>query len=121
MNCMHQSLDDQPQGMHLPQPAPAKGLAPMCKDALTRYWKGCPPRQVWRLLRQTVFERDGWACVYCGKRSGTMTCDHIVPVSRGVSSTLDNLVTACLSCNMAKATKTLEEWRPPSDHGKRGV
>ena len=121
MNQVHQPPHDQQQKTHLPPSVPANGLAPIRKDALTRYWKGRPPRQVWHLLRQAVFERDGWVCVYCGKRTGTMTCDHVLPVSRGGSSTLDNLVTACLACNMAKATKTPEEWRAQSSHGKRGV
>ena len=43
----------------------AKGLAPICRDALTRHWKGRPPRRVWQVIRQVVFERDGWVCVYC--------------------------------------------------------
>jgi hypothetical protein len=121
MNHMHPSLHDQPQETPLSQRTSAKGLAPMCKDPLTRYWKGRPPRQAWRLLRQAVFERDEWTCVYCGKRTGTLTADHVVPVSRGGSSTLDNLVTACLDCNTAKATRTPEEWQAQSHQGKRGV
>lgn len=90
---------------------PPRKLAPICRDALSRHWKGRPPRRVWQLMRQVVFERDGWCCVYCGMRSGTLTCDHVVPVSRGGSSTLDNLVTACLACNLAKSTMTPKEWR----------
>ena len=89
---------------------PSRGLAPICRDALTRHWKGRPPRRVWQLIREVVFARDRWTCQYCGSRTGTLTCDHVVPVSRGGSSTLDNLVTACLACNLAKATSTLEEW-----------
>ena len=44
---------------------PARRLAPICRDALTRHWKGRPPRRVWQLMRLIVFERDGWTCVYC--------------------------------------------------------
>src|SRR5689334_15388551 len=104
---MHQIRDavHHQQNSDEQQPVLSKRLAPICRDALTRHWKGRPPRQVWRLLRQIVFERDGWTCVYCGTRTGAPTCDHVVPVSRGGSSTLDNLVTACLACNLAKATK----------------
>ena len=121
MNLMHPSQGNQQQKTHAPTPAPSNGLAPIRKDALTRYWKGRPPRRVWRLLRQAVFERDGWVCVYCGKRTGTLTCDHVFPVSQGGSSTLDNLVTACLACNTAKATRTPEEWRAQLRQGKQGV
>lgn len=121
MNHLHQSPHDQPlETRGLPR-ASTNGLAPIRKDALTRYWKGRPPRQVWRLLRQAVFDRDGGVCVYCGRRTGIMTCDHVLPVSRGGSSTLDNLVTACLACNTSKSTKTPEEWRVQVRHGKRGV
>jgi 5-methylcytosine-specific restriction endonuclease McrA len=90
---------------------PTRGLAPICRDALTRHWKGRPPRRVWQLMREVVFARDGWMCQYCGTRTSPLTCDHVVPVSHGGSSTLDNLVTACLACNLAKATSTSEEWR----------
>lgn len=121
MNQMDHSRGNQHQTTHTARRASTKGLAQMRKNALTRHWKGRPPRQVWRLLRQAVFERDGWVCVYCGKATGTLTCDHVLPVSRGGSSTLDNLVTACLACNVAKATRTPEEWRIQSSHGKRGV
>lgn len=121
MHHFPQSLNDSPQEPSFSMQASAKGLAPIRKDALSHYWKGRPPRQVWRLLRQAVFERDGGVCVYCGKRTGTMTCDHVLPVSRGGSSAMDNLVTACLACNTSKATKTPEEWPPPFRHGKRGA
>jgi 5-methylcytosine-specific restriction endonuclease McrA len=88
-----------------------------------QHWKGRPPRRMWRQLRQAVLARDEGTCYYCGTRSGRMTCDHQIPVSRGGSSTLDNLVAACLNCNSAKATKTAEEWahkhtRPPRREGR---
>jgi 5-methylcytosine-specific restriction endonuclease McrA len=53
-------------------------------------------------------------------RSGTLTCDHVIPVSRGGSSTLDNLVTACLACNLAKSTMTPKEWRAQLRRRKQG-
>jgi 5-methylcytosine-specific restriction endonuclease McrA len=79
-----------------------------------------PNSLVWELMRQVVFVRDGGTCVYCGTRTGPITCDHVVPVSRGGSSTLDNLVTACLACNLAKATKTPEEWRAHLHQKRQG-
>ena len=100
---------------------PSNRLAPICRDALTRHWKGRPPRRVWQLMRQVVFARDGRTCVYCGLRTGRLTCDHVIPVSRGGSSTLDNLVTACLACNLAKATQTPEEWRAELRRRKQGA
>jgi 5-methylcytosine-specific restriction endonuclease McrA len=74
------------------------------------HWKGRPPRRVWRQLREDVLARDERTCHYCGTRRGRMTCDHKITVSRGGTSTLDNLVTACLACNSTKGTRTAEEW-----------
>jgi len=38
-----------------------------------------------------------------------MTMDHILPLGRGGRSTKGNIVTACKSCNTAKAHKTPAE------------
>ena len=121
MNQIPQRLQNQPLKRSAPWSKSAKGLAPICRDALTRHWKGRPPRRVWQLMRLIVFERDGWTCVYCGMRSGPLTCDHVVPVSRGGSSTFDNLVTACLACNLAKSTMTPKEWRAQQRKNKQGA
>ena len=52
-------------------------------------------------LRQAVFERDGFACVYCGSDE-YLQCDHDIPVSKGGETTLENLATACRVCNAKK-------------------
>ena len=121
MNQIPQRLQNQPLKRSAPWSKSAKGLAPICRDALTRHWKGRPPRRVWQLMRLIVFERDGWVCVYCGMRTGPLTCDHVIPVSRGGSSTFDNLVTACLACNLAKSTMTPKEWRAHQRQRKQGA
>lgn len=63
----------------------------------------------WRALRQAVFERDGFACVYCGCLDD-LACDHVVPRSRGGLNDMENLVTACRPCNSSKGDKLLSEW-----------
>ena len=35
----------------------------------------------WAVVRRTVFERDGWRCVICG-RAGRLEVDHITPLQR---------------------------------------
>ena len=65
----------------------------------------------WAQLTAAVFERDGHACVYCGDRSTPLHCDHVIPLSRGGSSSMDNLATACSDCNLAKGAQTPDEWR----------
>lgn len=67
--------------------------------------------KTWRRVRLAIFERDGWACVYCGATDAPLECDHIHPVSRGGSNEDSNLATACLPCNRSKKDKTVEEWR----------
>jgi len=59
--------------------------------------------------RSAVFTRDGFACVYCGSPDD-LTCDHVVPVSKGGATELDNLRTACRPCNSSKRDKPLELW-----------
>ena len=65
MNQIPQRLQNQPLKRSAAWSKSTKGLAPICRDALTRHWKGRPPRRVWQLMRLIVFERDGWVCVYC--------------------------------------------------------
>lgn len=64
----------------------------------------------WRALRLQVFDRDDWICTYCGS-ADDLTCDHIRPLARGGNNDLDNLTTACRSCNSSKGDKLVEEWR----------
>jgi hypothetical protein len=64
----------------------------------------------WENLRSLVFIRDSHTCQYCGSKGGKLHCDHVVPVSRGGTNTLDNLTTSCQHCNLSKGSKTLEEW-----------
>jgi 5-methylcytosine-specific restriction endonuclease McrA len=42
-------------------------------------------------------------CWYCGKRcKGKLTQDHIIPLSKGGSHTLHNVIGACRACNSKK-------------------
>lgn len=57
-------------------------------------------------LRWQVLSRDNWTCQYCGAKASDgvrLHVDHIVPVSRGGKTVLDNLVTACEKCNLGKS------------------
>lgn len=66
----------------------------------------------WKVRRQAVFERDGFICQYCGVDvSESPQCDHFMPLVAGGDSAIENLVTACKSCNSAKADRLPEEWR----------
>lgn len=64
-----------------------------------------------RFSRHNVLARDRWTCQYCGARPRTqeLTCDHVVPRSRGGKTSWENLVTACVDCNTRKANRTPEQ------------
>lgn len=53
---------------------------------------------------------QGGACVYCGK-SAKLTIDHDIPLIRGGSNWISNLVGACKPCNSSKCDRTGEEFR----------
>lgn len=61
-------------------------------------------------LRFEVFKRDGFKCQYCGALPITqvLEVDHIRPVADGGENDMDNLVTACFSCNRGKGATSLE-------------
>ena len=61
------------------------------------------------LNKKNIFIRDGWRCAYCGKKRTVLTIDHIVPRSRGGSTTFENCVACCRSCNYQKGNRTPKE------------
>ena len=66
-------------------------------------------------VRLVVLARDDWRCQYCGydgfQARHKMTVDHIVPQSRGGNDSPENLCACCISCNGAKGSRTVAEWR----------
>lgn len=64
----------------------------------------------WREISTAVFMRDDFTCHYCGQEGGILEADHIVPFVKGGSDTMDNLVTACRSCNRKKHSKSYKEF-----------
>jgi 5-methylcytosine-specific restriction endonuclease McrA len=60
-----------------------------------------------RFSRRNIFERDRNTCQYCGTRFSKMdlTIDHVVPRSRGGKDTWENVVLACVRCNVRKGDR----------------
>jgi 5-methylcytosine-specific restriction endonuclease McrA len=69
------------------------------------------PRHTVKFNRRNIFARDNSQCQYCGQRCATteLTLDHVVPRSRGGQSTWENIVCACLDCNIRKGGRTPKE------------
>ena len=65
----------------------------------------------WYELRMAVLKRDR-ACRYCGipLTKLTVTLDHVIPVSKGGTNDMDNLVASCKPCNHAKDSMSVEEF-----------
>lgn len=65
--------------------------------------------------RRNIYKRDLYTCQYCGSQPGSeeLTIDHVLPRSRGGTSTWDNCVLACLECNLRKANRTPAEAKMP--------
>lgn len=71
-----------------------------------------------RISPRKVFERDGWHCCGCGAETpselrGTYDdnapeMDHIVPLSKGGTHTMDNVHLLCRLCNLLKSDM---DWR----------
>jgi 5-methylcytosine-specific restriction endonuclease McrA len=61
------------------------------------------------LSRKNILRRDGNRCQYCGTLKGQLTVDHVTPKSRGGGDTWENLVCACVRCNVKKGNRTPDE------------
>ena len=56
-------------------------------------------------LRFEVYKRDSFTCQYCGRKAPDviLNVDHIVPVSKGGTNDILNLITSCFECNNGKS------------------
>lgn len=64
-----------------------------------------------KLNRRNLFARDHARCQYCGKRFPTteLSIDHVVPRSQGGVTTWENVVSACVRCNVRKGGRTPDQ------------
>ncbi len=71
------------------------------------------PKQRVRLNRRNIFARDANHCQYCGKRFATseLSLDHVVPTCLGGGTSWENLVCACVKCNVRKGGRTPKQAR----------
>jgi 5-methylcytosine-specific restriction endonuclease McrA len=69
------------------------------------------PKQTVKFNRRNIFARDNNQCQYCGKKFPTseLSLDHVLPRSQNGQSTWENIVCACVSCNVKKGGRTPRE------------
>lgn len=100
----------------------AEGLEHNCKMVYTglplptvirlRHYVRVPYKEI-PLTRRNILHRDGHACQYCGYTGEDLTLDHVIPRSRGGMDTWENMVTACVRCNVKKGNRTPKEASMP--------
>jgi 5-methylcytosine-specific restriction endonuclease McrA len=63
------------------------------------------------LNNQALFARDRHLCMYCGQQytRSELTRDHVLPLSRGGADVWENVVAACLPCNVRKSNRTPQQ------------
>jgi hypothetical protein len=66
-----------------------------------------------RSLKYAVLKRDNRTCQLCGAKAPDVELhiDHIVPLSKGGTTTLDNLQVLCADCNLGKGNSDDTDWR----------
>lgn len=75
--------------------------------------KGRSRKEVPYYVRKQVLMRFNYTCANCGHRDPlrkTLNVDHIVPMSRGGTNSVDNLQALCKTCNSSKGNKLPREW-----------
>lgn len=66
------------------------------------------PKHTVKFNRRNIFARDNNQCQYCGRKFSTteLSLDHVMPRSQGGQSTWENIVCACVNCNVRKGGRT---------------
>jgi len=62
---------------------------------------------------ETLLASYNGMCAYCGTKPSEHR-DHVLPISRGGSDAITNILPACKMCNLRKGARTLEEWQAVS-------
>ena len=112
--------------MFVPRNGRAKTCSTECgREFRLRLWKDKQHRRrakirgatAERISREAIFARDEWTCGICREPidpaakhpdMGSPSLDHILPISRGGTHTLDNVQAAHLGCNLSKGARVPE-------------
>lgn len=66
------------------------------------------PNRGVKFNRRNLFARDENHCQYCGKKFHTsdLSLDHVIPRRLGGQASWENIVCACMTCNVKKGGRT---------------
>lgn len=90
---------------------PGYSIAPAAKEAAHRRRAKLANSEgsfSWDEFKLLCIKFDN-CCAYCGSLE-PLVPDHVVPLSRGGTNTIGNILPACSYCNGSKKDKLLEEW-----------
>ncbi len=64
-------------------------------------WYTRMDEQLWRVMRQHIYARDGGKCCYCGSAVELFQCHihHVLPLSELGTNHPTNLKTLCIPCH----------------------
>ncbi|MGN6328701.1 MAG: HNH endonuclease [Rhodanobacter sp.] len=67
------------------------------------------------LTNTALFARDRHLCLYCGEHftRAELTRDHVLPLSRQGKDEWENVVSACVACNLKKSNRTPQQANMP--------
>ncbi|KGG14706.1 MULTISPECIES: HNH endonuclease [unclassified Prochlorococcus] len=77
-----------------------------------RYFVKVPYREL-ALNKKNLIQRDHNSCQYCGYTGPKLSIDHVIPRSRGGQDVWENVAIACISCNIKKGNRTIQEANMP--------
>jgi len=80
-----------------------------CKDYVNKRRARLVSNGVYLLLKKELKKIYSSPCFYCGSFD-LIEADHVIPLSRGGTHSIGNLVPACQKCNRSKGSKYLAEW-----------
>jgi len=65
-----------------------------------------------KFTRLNVYHRDDFTCQYCDSKYpvNNLTFDHVIPQSKGGSTSWENIVTCCKQCNTRKGDMSVKEF-----------
>lgn len=96
-------------------------LRPSKRAALVRYRARLASAEgSWTAKQfQDLCEAVEHCCYYCGVQTDNLTVDHYIPLSRGGTNWIENIVPACPACNYSKQDRTGEEYLILLEGGSR--